>query len=86
MYLASYMVFEADYKTVNELLGQPKLEHANPVPLKWTNKLTEQTEGKEYNSFLTEFERRSNDQLASFQDVENRKRCLEWPSKCYPRV
>jgi hypothetical protein len=36
----------AGYKTVNELLKQPKSEHVDYVPLKWTNKVTEIDGGK----------------------------------------
>lgn len=39
---------EAGYKTVNELLKQPKLEHVDCIPLKWTNKVTGTDGGKEH--------------------------------------
>ncbi|KUL85815.1 hypothetical protein ZTR_07312 [Talaromyces verruculosus] len=55
IYLARYIVaraltdeaIEAGYKTVNELLKQPKLEHVDYVQLKWTNKVPGTDGGRE---------------------------------------
>lgn len=37
---------QAEYKTVNDLLKQPKLEHVDYVPSKWTNKVRGTDGGK----------------------------------------